>query len=130
MGTFFVGALSVSNRMQWIFSVVLCAGLSSVGCQSTPTAPLVVLQSATPTFEHLWKTYRHCVSSSNPEAAREHAALLHQAAYRDEDMHTFLPTVLDQYVEKAPSRLAADPRVLAAACRDHADRIEQVRYTQ
>lgn len=115
----------MSSHKSWALGVMVCAGLFSVGCQSAE--PIRSAQPVTPTFEHLWTTYRHCVASSNPDAAREHADLLHRAAYREEHRRTFLPTVLDQYVEQAPSRLAADPRVLAAACRDHADRIAQVR---
>ncbi|GKS57504.1 hypothetical protein YTPLAS18_10310 [Nitrospira sp.] len=98
------------------------------GCQSTPP-PAGPSVSDHASFDRLWKAYTRCVSSSDLEAARQQAALLHHAAYRDQG-RTFLPSTLDQYVQAPPARLAADPRELAMACRNHVDHIESVQASR
>ncbi len=102
---------------------VFILGLA-VACQGPAPVPTPPSSSS---FEHLWTAYTHCVSTSDADAARRQADVLHQAAHREQDRETFLPRTLDRYVEKPPSRLAADPRALANACRAHADRMEQGR---
>lgn len=101
----------------------MLAGLSTACQGPAPSATQPAFPPAS--FDHLWAAYTRCVATSDVDSARRHADLLHQAAYRWEEARTFLPSTLDQYVASPPSRLAADPRELATACRDHADRIEQ-----
>ncbi len=101
--------------------LLLWGGLSGCQTQSALDASLAADHRA---FNHLWAAYTRCVTSSDPAAARQQADLLHKAAYRESDSRTFLPRTLDQYVAEPPIRLAADPRDLALACRNHVDGIE------
>ncbi|MFO0774289.1 MAG: hypothetical protein U0172_06465 [Nitrospiraceae bacterium] len=96
--------------------------LSLLACQSTEH-PNVAAQSSAHPFDRLWASYLHCVNATDVNDAHAHALVLEQAAAHEEDYSTFLPSTLNRYVTKPPSRLAADPRALATACRDHVDRI-------
>ena len=104
--------------------LLLWGGLPECQTQSALDTSLTAAHRA---FNHLWTAYTRCVTSSAPAAARQQADLLHKAAYRESDRRTFLPGTLDQYVAEPPTRLAADPRDLALACRNHVDHIENAR---
>ena len=119
-----------SNIRLW-YSVGLAVLLSVqlVGCQSTARSD-AQSTSEHASFDRLWKAYTRCVATSDLEAARQQADLLHRAAYHDQDARTFLPSTLDQYVQAPPARLAADPRELAMACRSHVDHIESVQASR
>lgn len=113
------------NRLRYVvgFGALLLVHMN--GCQSAPP-PAAQVASDHASFDRLWNAYTRCVTSSDLEAARQQADLLHRAAYRNQDARTFLPSTLDQYVQEPPARLAADPRELAVACRNHVDHIERV----
>ena len=111
------------NRLWRAMGIGLFLVGMGAGCQGTPPSPTAAAIDHA-SFPQLWAAYTRCVNTSDVDSARRQAALLHQAAYRDQETRTFLPTTVDKFVEKPPTRLAADPRDLASACRSHADRIE------
>jgi hypothetical protein len=110
-------------KPEWCLLLVFCL---SAGCQSlSPSNQVSVVDP--PQFDHLWKAYTRCMTSPDLDTARRQADLLHQAILHESDRTTFLPSTLDRYVEKPPTRLAADPRELATACRSHVAKIEHAR---
>ena len=70
-------------------------------------------------FQNLWKTYRHCRSSPDPDDIRIDAQYLDRAAYAMESRSPspiVLPRVMQHLVSKLPSRLAVDPKAMALDC--------------
>ncbi|CAI4030975.1 hypothetical protein DNFV4_01407 [Nitrospira tepida] len=107
-------------KSEWWLVLALCF---SAGCQtSSSSTPGPAIDPSQ--FDHLWKAYTRCMTSRDLDTARRQADLLHQAVLHESDRTTFLPSTLDRYVEKPPTRLAADPRELATACRSHVTKIE------
>ena len=116
-------------RALTVFGVGLLLSSGLPGCHSTPP-PASKGVTEPPSFDRLWTAYTRCVKTSDLESARQQAELLHRAAFPEQDAGTFLPHSLDQYVEKPPTRLAADPHQLAAACGSHLNRIEQAQASR
>ena len=89
------------------------------GCQTTwsfdrPTAAIDHVQ-----FMHLWKTYTHCQSSSDPAEIRSDAQQLDQAAHAvklKNQPSIFLPAAMQHLLSELPPRLAVDPQAMALAC--------------
>ncbi|MEX5212992.1 MAG: hypothetical protein NW703_02400 [Nitrospiraceae bacterium] len=113
-------------KSEWWLVLALCV---AAGCHtSSPSTQGTAVEP--PQFDHLWKAYTRCMTSRDLDTARRQADFLHQAVLHESDRTTFLPSPLDRYVEKPPTRLAADPRELATACRSHVSKIEHAQAQQ
>ena len=91
------------------------------GCQTVPQTTQVLDNS---TFMNLWSTYRHCTSGNDLAQLRGDVKALTQATATG--FHTSptnfsvpLPDLLLQHVSAQPTRVAADPRAMVAACSIH-----------
>lgn len=106
------------KRLLSIVSVVVVLG----GCQTTqPVAKSTALENTA--FMRLWTTYSECSSSTDLDAIRAAARQLNQAATTRPSGRDFvlpLPKQIERLVSKPPTRLAVDPKAMAAACTLHA----------
>lgn len=97
------------------------------GCQGLqPFAGTVVLGNEG--FDHLWKVYRHCRSSADPDEISQDVVQLNGAVRSmNETMNkpSFLPQGVQRLIEEPPSRLSVDPRAMAIACALHAGQAAQ-----
>jgi ABC-type Fe3+-hydroxamate transport system substrate-binding protein len=91
------------------------------GCQTTqPVAKSTALENTA--FMRLWTTYSECRSSTDLDAMRAAARQLNQAAITttsDRDFVLPLPKQIERLVSKPPTRLAVDPKAMAASCTLH-----------
>jgi len=91
------------------------------GCQTTqPVAKSKALENTA--FMRLWTTYSECRSSTDLDAMRAAARQLNQAAITTTSGRDFvlpLPKQIERLVSKPPTRLAVDPKAMAAACTVH-----------
>lgn len=90
------------------------------GCQTVPETTQVLDNS---TFMNLWSTYRHCASGIDLDQLRGDVKALTQATgFRVSHMNFSvpLPDLVLQHVSAQPSRVAADPKAMMAACSIHA----------
>jgi hypothetical protein len=102
--------------------MLLIAGLVVLlgGCQAAPKTTTPVLDNTT--FMNLWSTYRHCAGSNDLEQLHGDVRALSQApAFRASptDIAVPLPEVIRRHVSAQPTRVAADPVAMAAACTIH-----------
>ena len=89
------------------------------GCQTVPQTTQVLDNS---TFMNLWSTYRHCASGSDLDQLRGDVKALTQATGFRTSHTNFsvpLPDLVLQHVSAQPSRVAADPKAMMAACSIH-----------
>lgn len=80
-------------------------------------------------FQNLWKTYRHCRSSSDPDDIRVAAHYLDRAAYAMESKSPspiVLPMAMQHLVAKPFFRLAVDPKAMALDCALYGGHVAQV----
>ena len=104
--------------------LLLAVGLG--GCQSSwpLDRPAGLIDHAE--FQNLWKTYRHCRSSFDPDEIRVAAQYLDRAAYATESKSPsplVLPRVIQHLVSKLPSRLAVDLQAMALDCALHGGQV-------
>ncbi|OLB56384.1 MAG: hypothetical protein E6K58_00735 [Nitrospirae bacterium] len=106
------------KRLLSIVSVLVLLG----GCQTTqPVAKSTGLENTA--FMRLWTTYSECRSSTDLGATRTAARQLNQAVATPASNKDFvlpLPKQIERLVSKPPTRLAVDPKAMAAACTLHA----------
>jgi hypothetical protein len=99
-----------------LFRVCLAVLLAvSFGCEHKPAhQPL----SHETSFGELWKTYRHCQTSEDAHAMKADALRLDQTIQQmaDESKLPLIPDELEQLVLDRPTRLAVDPKAMAASC--------------
>jgi hypothetical protein len=98
--------------------LVLAVGLLVTACQTTPPVGKSVGLDDN-TFMGLWETYRHCERGIDLEAMQVAARHLSHAAYHSSTIKTIelpLPKAIHHWVSDPPSRLAVDPKSMAAAC--------------
>lgn len=97
-----------------LFSLVVVLG----GCQTTqPLGKVAAMDNAA--FMNLWSTYSECQSSTDLDTMRVAAQQLNQAANISNSGRDFvlpLPERIERLVAKPPTRLAVDPKAMAAAC--------------
>ena len=89
------------------------------GCQTVPQTTQVMDNS---TFMNLWSTYRHCESGSDLDQLRgDVKTLAHATGFRAShtDFSVPLPDMVLQHVTAQPTRVAADPKAMVAACSIH-----------
>jgi len=105
------------KKLLSIVSVLVVLG----GCQTTqPVAKSTALENTA--FMRLWTTYSECRSSTDLDAMRAAARQLNQAAATPASGKDFvlpLPKQIARLVSKPPTRLAVDPKAMAAACTVH-----------
>ena len=100
--------------MLWrLCMVVLILGGS--GCQSG-TSPKSASHEAS--FSDLWKIYRHCQKSEDPHEMKADALRLDQTVETlgDEKDRTMVSDGLERLILEKPTRLAVDPKAMAASC--------------
>ena len=91
------------------------------GCQTAQLAGKSTAHENT-AFMRLWTTYSECQSSTDLDAMRAAARLLSLAATTPPSGKDFvlpLPKPIERLVSKPPTRLAVDPKAMAAACTLH-----------
>ena len=89
------------------------------GCQSTWSFDRQTAAIDNVQFMHLWKTYTHCRSSSDPAEIRSDAHQIDQAAHAvklKSQPSVVLPAAMQGLISELPSRLAVDPQAMALAC--------------
>jgi hypothetical protein len=103
-----------------IKNVVLTLGLVMLlsGCQSVPPVNTAApLDNAG--FMTVWNAYRHCQAGTNVDVMRADMKQLSRVASVQESTDTrptSLPDFMERMVAQPTSRLAADPKAMAAAC--------------
>ena len=92
--------------------VMMVAG---IGCQHG-TTPRPASNEAS--FTDLWETYRHCQKSEDPHEMKVDALHLDQTVQKlaDDNKAPLIPDELEQLVLDRPTRLAVDPKAMAASC--------------
>lgn len=105
-------------------NLLVLAGVLVVlgGCQTTQSTAKSTAQENT-SFMRLWTTYSECRSSTDLDAMRAAARHLSQAVATSTSAQGFvlpLPELIARLVSKPPTRLAVDPKAMAAACTLHA----------
>ena len=102
------------KRLLSIVSVLVVLG----GCQTTqPVAKSTASENTA--FMRLWTTYSECRSGTDFDAMRAAARQLNRAAATPTSGKDFvlpLPKQITRLVSKPPTRLAVDPKAMAAAC--------------
>ncbi|HEX2055122.1 MAG TPA: hypothetical protein VHF07_01435 [Nitrospiraceae bacterium] len=91
-------------------------GLVWGGCQHDAAVPQRTGHEAS--FSELWDTYRHCQKSQDPQEMKVDALHLDQTVQKlgDEKNALLVPDTLEQLVLDRPTRLAVDPKAMAASC--------------
>lgn len=88
------------------------------GCQTTqPAGKSTALEHMS--FMRLWTTYSECRASTDLDAMRAAVRQLSQAVATPTSGGDFvlpLPEPIERLVSKPPTRLAVDPKAMAAAC--------------
>ena len=104
--------------------MVLAIGLitlSVVGCQSLQVKDPGELAIENHAFISLWDTYNHCVTESNTQEIQRNLEILSSAPkpISLDDSPIPVPKFLKKLSGTRNSRLAVDPRAMAAACSIH-----------
>ena len=88
------------------------------GCQTAPGSTSTgVLDNQT--FMSMWNTYQRCVSGDNLDQLRADLKVLAnspQSRRSHSDFTVPLPDMIMRHVSAQPTRVAADPQAMAAAC--------------
>ena len=97
----------------WSIALLLVLGMG--GCQAAPH-PSSPLHDAS--FTDLWDTYRHCQTSEDPVEMRTDALRLDETVrtMHEDTSSVLIPDGIERLVDERPSRLAVDPRAMAASC--------------
>ena len=99
-------------------ALTLMLGLVLAGCQSTQSIEKHSgIDNAS--FMTLWETFKQCQTGVDLDAMRTSSRLLNQVAHRLGQVPASdipLPKAIRRLVAEPPSRLAVDPKAMAAAC--------------
>ena len=92
--------------------------LSFVGCQSLQVKDPGELAIENHTFIGLWDTYNHCLTGSNTQEMQRNLQILHSAPQPIslDDSPIPVPQFIKKLSSTRNSRLAVDPRAMAASC--------------
>ena len=96
------------------------AGLG--GCQSLWPFDSSAILLDNMQFMETWETYLHCRSSAQPDEIRADLQQLNRVAHAvtaQNQPSVLVPAAIRARLEAFPSRLAVDPRSMAAACALH-----------
>ena len=94
---------------------------SFVGCQSLQVKNPGELGIENHAFISLWDTYNHCLRGSNTQEMQRNLEILHSAPkpISLDDSPIPVPKLLKKLSSTRNSRLAVDPRAMAASCSIH-----------
>ena len=92
--------------------------VSLVGCQSLQPKNPGELALENDGFIGLWDTYNHCLNGSNTQQMQKNLQALHLAPkpLSLDDSPISVPNFLKELASTRNSRLAVDPRAMAASC--------------
>jgi hypothetical protein len=110
------------NKKNLIRLLALCViTLSFVGCQSLQVKDPGELAIENHAFIGLWDTYNHCLTGSNTQEMQRNLQILHSAPkpISLDDSPIPVPKFLKKLSSTRNSRLAVDPRAMAASCSIH-----------
>jgi len=95
--------------------------LNFVGCQSLEVKNPGELAIENHAFISLWDTYNHCLTGSNTQEMQRNLEILHSAPkpISLDDSPIPVPKFLKKLSSTRNSRLAVDPRAMAASCSIH-----------
>lgn len=101
--------------------LILSATVFVAGCQTAPhPSTLRVLDNHT--FMNLWSTYQRCMTGSDLDQLRADVSILMTAPQSHASSIDFklpLPDLISRHVSAQPTRTAADPKAMQAACSLH-----------
>ena len=106
------------NSKTWAFVAACLLIVSLVGCQSfTPEKP-GELALKNDGFIGLWDAYNDCLNGSNTQHMQKNLQVLHEAPkpLSLDDSPISIPDFLKELASTRNSRLAVDPRAMAASC--------------
>ncbi len=97
----------------------LAIGILTVvtGCQSLPQTPTTAIDNES--FMNLWGRYARCQAGTDlvtMEGEARHLQLVAASASTKNGFSLTLPKHIQRYVSEPPTRLAVDPKAMAAAC--------------
>jgi hypothetical protein len=110
------------NKRNSIGLIALCLiTLNFVGCQSLEVKNPGELAIDNHAFISLWDTYNHCLTGSNTQEMQRNIEILHSAPkpISLDDSPIPVPNFLKKLSSTRNSRLAVDPRAMAASCSIH-----------
>lgn len=92
--------------------------LSFVGCQSLQVKDPGEQAIPNHAFISLWDTYNHCLTGSNTQEMQRNLQILHSAPkpISLDDSPIPIPKFIKKLSSTRNSRLAVDPRAMAASC--------------
>ena len=95
--------------------------LSFVGCQSLQVKDPGELAIENHAFISLWDTYNHCLTGSETQEMQKNLEILHSAPtpISLDDSPIPVPKFIKKLSSTRNSRLAVDPRAMAASCSIH-----------
>ena len=112
-----LGTISKMKKLMLLLSTAVLVA----GCQTAPhSSSTRVLDNST--FMSLWGTYQRCMNGSDLEQLRVDLSALMNAPHSHTSPSDFrlpLPDLITRHMSVQPSRIAADPKALAAACSLH-----------
>ena len=100
------------------FFTMMALSLIMVGCHSFQATNPGELALENHAFISLWDTYNECLAGSDTEEMQLHLEVLHSAPtpISLNDSPIPVPTFIKNLSSARNSRLAVDPRAMAAAC--------------
>ena len=110
------------NKRNLIGLLAFCLiTFSLVGCQSLHVKNPGELGIENHAFISLWDTYNHCLTGSNTQEMQRNLEILHSAPkpISLDDSPIPVPKFIKELSSKRNSRLAVDPRAMAASCSIH-----------
>ena len=111
-----------TNKKGSICLIGLCLiSFSFVGCQSLQPKKSGELALENHAFISLWNTYNYCLSGSNTQEMKKSLHILHSAPkpLSLDDSPIPVPKFIKNLSSTRSSRLAVDPRAMAASCSLH-----------
>jgi len=109
------------NKRNSIGLALCLITLNFVGCQSLEVKNPGELAIENHAFISLWDTYNHCLTGSNTQEMQRNLEILHSAPkpISLDDSPIPVPKFLKKLSSTRNSRLAVDPRAMAASCSIH-----------
>ena len=113
--------LSTNMRSLRILLGMTLLCLSLIGCQSLQPVNPGELALKNDDFLGLWSAYNHCQEGSNAQEMQKHLEILLAAPtpISLDDSPIPIPQFIKKLSEMRNSRLAVDPRAMAASCAIH-----------
>ena len=110
----------ITRKLPIILGVALLA-LGITGCQTFEVKNPGELALKNHDFIELWDAYNDCQAEVNPRAMQKHLKILHSAPkpISLDDSPIPMPKFIKKLTSTRNSRLAVDPRAMAASCSIH-----------